>query len=129
MNFEEKKILINSCFMANFNYWLLPCSLDAIRCKFTQKEDHEGSHVMTMTPTLWKTFLNYDSTKDLSVKNIKWIWLSLSLTRFLVGKRAQELLALNFEQPPISYQIFRKSRILQKNNEALEWRTLSRQGL
>ena len=126
MNFEEKQILINSCCMANFSYWLLPFSLDAIWSKFTQKKDHEVSHVMTMTPTLWKTFLNYDSTKDLSVKNIKWIWLSLSLTRLLVGKRVQELLALNFRTAPISYQIFRKSRILQKNNEALEWRTLPR---
>ena len=38
MSFEEKKILKNSCFMANFNYWLLSFSLNAIQCTFTQKK-------------------------------------------------------------------------------------------
>ena len=36
MKFEEKKILINSYFMAN-QHLLLSFSLDAIQCKFTQE--------------------------------------------------------------------------------------------
>ena len=43
MNFEEKKILKNSCFMANFNYWLLFFSLNAIQYKFTQKRPRRFS--------------------------------------------------------------------------------------
>ena len=44
-------------------------------------------NINKLSLTLWKTSFNYDSPIGLSLKKIKQIWLSLSLTRFRMGRR------------------------------------------
>ena len=51
MNFEEKKILINSYFMANVNYCPLVymlSSTSSLKKSKIYKKEHQGSYVMTM---------------------------------------------------------------------------------